>query len=193
MKSLRTLTLLTFAALPCAAYAAGAPSLPGTSHSNRAPIEVTSDTLEVFQEENRAAFTGHVVVIQGDVRLKADSMMVYYRKPEDSGKKPGAKKKAATAGPGDPNAIRKIDAQGSVFLSTPEETASGASGTYDVEHHEIHLDDHVVLTRGKNVLKGSALTYNFNTGRSILKGEAPAANGKKERVRALFVPEKKDE
>src|SRR5690349_1055058 len=118
------LSLACLATLPFTGALAKTPVLPGSSHNNKSPIEITSDKLEVFQEENRATFTGHVVAIQGDVRLKADGMTVYYRQ-QDNGKK---KSKDMA---GDANAIRKIDAQGGVFLSTPEETASGASGTYD--------------------------------------------------------------
>lgn len=167
------------------------PPLSATKHDNRAPIEVTSDTLEVFQQENRAVFTGHVVAIQKDVRLKADTMTVYYRAQEKDAKAP--KKTAAP----EANAIKRIEATGNVFLSTPEETASGAKGVYDVEHHEIHLTDNVVLTRGKNVLKGEAVTYNFDTGRSIMQSQAvgtPSKDGSgRQRVRALFVPENKKE
>lgn len=147
------------------------------------PIEITSDSLEVAQQENMATFVGNVVAIQGEVRLKADKMTVYYAKP--------AEKKTEK----NQQAIKKIDVTGNVFLSTSQETASGASGTYDVVAQEIRLNNNVVLTRGPNVLKGNALTYNFTSGRSVISGgdvaESGASKGK-ERVRALFVPEKKE-
>lgn len=185
--------LLALAALPVTAGAKPDAASPVGKHDSHAPIEVTSDTLEVFQVENRAVFSGHVVAIQGDVRLKSDKMTVYYRKQDEQAAKP-AKEKSAAPGPSD-NAIKKIDAEGNVFLSTQEETASGTSGTYDVEHHEIHLNDNVVLTRAQNILKGDHLVYNFDTGKSVLTGgagdslNATASGGQgKSRVRALFVP-----
>lgn len=147
------------------------------------PIEITSDSLEVEQQENVATFVGNVVAIQGDVRLKSDRMTVYYRSEEE--------KKAAP----DQQSIKKIDVEGNVFLSTPDETGSGARGNYDVVKEEIHLFDDVVLTRGKNILKGSQLTYNFAQGRSIITGGAVAEEGEskgKQRVRALFVPDDKE-
>lgn len=174
------------------AFAKGSPL---TGHKNDAPVEVTSDTLEVFQLENRAVFSGHVVAIQGDVRLKADQMTIYYNPPkEPEGGKPEVRKGAGPA----PDAVKKIDATGGVLLSTPEETASGENGTYDVEHNMIYLNNNVTLTRGQNVLRGTHLTYNFTTGRSVLTsaddqkaaGSAQPVPGKgKQRVRALFVPE----
>lgn len=183
------------AALPGAACA-GPGGLSGGKHNTKAPIEVTSDSLEVLQEDNKAIFTGHVVVIQGKVRLKADKMTVHYAGKQDSQKKPEPKKtKEAGKGDNPETAIKKIEAEGSVFLSTPMETASGASGVYDVDRQEIRLNDNVVLTRGKNVLKGSRLTYSFATGKSSLTGgsKPPGGNGKNERVRALFVPENNKE
>jgi len=165
----------------------------GSKHDNHAPIEVTSDELEVMQELNQAIFTGHVVAIQGEVRLKADKMTVHYDKKEGDAK--AKAKPAKKSGSKDPStsAIKKIDTDGNVFLSTPEETASGDDGIYDVEHQQIFLNNHVILTRGQNVLKGDHLVYNFDTGKSKLTTDGGTqSDGKpKERVRALFVPDKK--
>ena len=147
------------------------------------PVEITADTLEVQQKENEATFVGNVVAIQGDVRLKAERMTVYYASAAEKKGKEGEKQ-----------AIKKIDVEGNVFLATPEETASGARGDYDVEKQEIHLTGDVVLTRGANTLKGDKLTYNFESGHSMITGGAVAESGAskgKTRVRALFVPEDK--
>ena len=180
MKHFFTISLLTVSLFAVPAQAAD--PLAGLKHDSRTPIEVTADTLEVFQQENKAVFSGHVVAIQGTIRLTSDTMTVHYRKPEGD---------APAAGAGNADAIQRIDADGNVFLSTPQETASGAKGIYDVEHHEIHLDDGVVLTRDKNVLKGDHLVYKFDTGQSVLTGgNAGAKPGSGQpRVRALFVPD----
>ena len=164
------LLLVTFAALPAAA---------DERFNTNQPIEINSDSLEVYQEESRAIFIGNVVAVQGDVRLKADKMTVHYTKAEE-GKSSDGK-----------SAIDRIEVVGNVFLSTPEETAAGASGVYAVANREINLRDNVVLTRGKNVLKGDQLVYNLNTGKSVISSSGAAVSaktGKKERVRALFVP-----
>lgn len=158
----------------------------GKKRDNHTPIEVTADALEVLQDENKASFTGHVVAIQGDLRLTADVMHVHYAR-RDGDRKAGKGKDRAGE-----NAIRKIEAEGKVFLATPQETASGASAVYDVDEQEIRIHGHVVLTRGKNVLEGDHLVYNFATGKSRIAGreETGAAGGDRKRVRALFVPEK---
>ncbi len=151
------------------------------------PIEITSDTLQVEQQKKLAVFTGNVVAIQNDVRLKSDKMTVYYTSSDE--KKSDEKKPAEQK-----QTIKKIDVEGNVFLATPEETASGARGDYDVAGEEIHLFDNVVLTRGANTLKGNQLTYNFASGHSVVTGGTVAESGAskgKGRVRALFVPEQK--
>ena len=81
--------------------------------------------------------------------------------------------------------IYKIEAEGGVFFATPLETAQGDKGFYNVDTNTIDLLGNVLLTRDKNVLKGTRLTYNLQTGRSILTGGAAAGSG---RVRGLFLP-----
>ena len=154
---------------------------------NKQPIEITSDALQIEQQQNLAIFTGNVIAIQNDVRLKSDKMTVYYTSSDE--------KKSDAKNPDEQKqTIKKIDVEGNVFLATPEETASGARGDYDVVGEEIHLFENVVLTKGANTLKGSKLTYNFASGHSVITGGAVAESGAskgKERVRALFVPDQK--
>lgn len=139
------------------------------------PIEIQADRLEVLQKDKVALFQGKVEAKQGNVRLKADEMRVYYKE-----------KKA-----GEQNAVSKIDVVGNVFMATPKETVQGAKGVYDVDNSRIILTDNVIITRDKNVLKGSSLTYDLKTGRSEMKGgvtaDDKAGSG---RVRGVFVPEK---
>jgi lipopolysaccharide export system protein LptA len=178
---MRQIFLSTLLLIPTATFAADAPAKIDTKQ----PIEITSDQLQVMQAENKAIFEGNVVAIQGNVRLKSDKMTVYYA--QKAAGAPAAK----AADPMGASAIKKIDVDGNVLLTTPQETASGARGDYDVVGQEIHLNENVVLTRDKNVLKGSALTYNFATQRSVMSGGAVATDGAskgKERVRALFMP-----
>lgn len=167
-----------------AAPAVAADAVP-FKHNSKTPIDITADALEVLQQDGKAIFTGHVVAVQGDVRLTAEKMTVFYRQSEK-----GAKEKKNDSG-----AIRKIEVEQNVFLTTPGETASGVSGVYDVENRQIQLNNNVVLTKDKNTLKGDKLVYDFSTGKSVLTsgsqpavGNVPGEKGK-QRVRALFVPE----
>lgn len=147
-------------------------------HDGKTPIDISADNLDISQTDGRAVFTGHVVAIQGEVRLTAEKMIVHYEKST-----PADQKKQAAGG------IRKIEVEKDVFLSTPGETASGGRGVYDVARQQIVLEQNVVLTKDKNTLKGERLVYDFTTGKSALASHDPAAPEKKARVRALFVPE----
>lgn len=146
---------------------------------DRGPIEITADALEVRQPDHIAIFTGNVLAIQGDMNLKSDRMKVFYRPNEEQ-----------TEGQ---ESISKIEVDGNVFLTNPTETARGLKGIYDVDSNEIRLLGNVILTRAENILKGEALIYNMNTGKSVLTTAGKASEkGKSERVRALFVPSKKE-
>jgi lipopolysaccharide export system protein LptA len=149
------------------------------------PIEISSDTLDVDQNANQAIFSGNVIATQGTTKMRAARMVVHYRNEEKS-----AAKSAEGGAPG----VSRIDAEGSVVFTTPEETAQGDRGIYNVATDTIELmGGSVTLTRDKNILKGSHLTYNMKTGRSNLtsgSGQVTASDGTKKtgRVRGLFVP-----
>ncbi len=82
------------------------------------PIEITADLLEVKQSENLAIFRGDVDAVQGDMLLRADRLVVHYRKDDDTSEESG---------------IAQIDAEGNVFLSSPDETAQGARALYSID------------------------------------------------------------
>jgi len=144
------------------------------------PIEILADSLEVQQDKQIAVFEGNVQVIQGDIRLKSSKLHVFYA--DKSSTKP-------SAGEDQPPSIRKIEATGNVFLSSPRETAKGDTGTYDVVNKRIQLAGNVVLTQGQNILKGQRMILDLVTGKSRIEGTG--AGNTKGRVRGIFVPQKK--
>lgn len=139
------------------------------------PIEIDADTLEVQQDQNLAVFSGNVQATQGRIKLRADQIKVWYRSD--------GKESASTGATG---SITRIDAVGKVFVSSPEETAQGDIGVYDVPAKVITLTGKVVLTRGDNVIRGQRLVLNMATGHSQIEGGGG-------RVRGLFVPSKDGE
>jgi lipopolysaccharide export system protein LptA len=155
-------------------------------HDSSQPIEISADSLEVAQEEQIATFAGNVDAVQGDLVLSADKLKVHYE-----GRSGGV-----GIGAGDSNTIRRIDAEGNVIIASPEETAEGRSGTYDVAAKLVTLEGQVVLTRGENVIRGERLELDLVTGKSRIVGsETTVADGDKPagtRVRALFTPKTND-
>ena len=148
------------------------------------PIEITADSLEVLQGQNKAIFSGTVQARQGDLDIRSEKMTVFY--------KPGDKKSDKTDDKKTDGAskISKVEIDKNVFISTPKETAKGNKGVYDVDAGLVTLEGDVTLTSMKNIVKGQKLVYNLKTGQSkiISGGEGKGSGGKKERVRGVFVP-----
>jgi lipopolysaccharide export system protein LptA len=178
--------------LALAAGAARAQATVDGKHDNKAPIEITADSLEVQQDKQLATFRGNVNATQAEIRLRADTLVVHYRQkePTPANGKAGAAKpnQATTAGGGsDPftsGAISHIDAIGHVIVTSPTETAQGDSGFYDVDKQLIELEgNNVILTRCQDVLKGKKAVMHLDTGESTLD-TAPG-----QRVYGLFIPQ----
>ncbi|MEM6489931.1 MAG: LptA/OstA family protein [Pseudomonadota bacterium] len=136
----------------------------GFKHDNTAPIEITSNALEVQQQNNLAIFTGDVIAGQGTLRLQAERIEVYY---------------LTEGGSGDTGAIQRLRAEGGVLLSNGSETAKGAWGEYDVTAGTMRMGGSVVLTQGANAISGESLTINLTQGTGRIEGG---------RVRSIFTP-----
>lgn len=136
------------------------------------PIEIVADDLVVTQEQRIATFTGNVDAVQGDVRLRADELKVFYNDDEQQ---------AAAGG----QQVRLLEARGNVILLQRGDTAEGDRGTYLVAERKVTMDGQVVLTRGGNVVRGARLESDLETGVSRVLATRPgAAPG--QRVRAVF-------
>ncbi|PIR37762.1 MAG: lipopolysaccharide transport periplasmic protein LptA [Alphaproteobacteria bacterium CG11_big_fil_rev_8_21_14_0_20_39_49] len=145
-------------------------------YDSKAPVEITSDTLEIEQNKQKAVFKGNVEAIQSNITIKSDEMLVHYK----------------SGGGESQNSVSKVETVGNVTLKTPKETASSNKGVFDVDKKLITLLGNVSLKSGKNVVKGEKFVYNLNTGKSsIVSDTKQEANGteKKGRVKGIFIPE----
>ena len=149
-------------------------ALGGFKVDSTLPIEISADALEVRQEQQTAVFTGSVDARQGEVRMQAQQLTVTY---DQNSEAQGAA--AAQAG-----AIRRVRAEGSVFVSSPEGSAEGNWADYDVATGTVTMGDDVTLVQGgENVLAGGRLSIDLNTGFArIERGSG--------RVQGLFFPPK---
>lgn len=147
-----------------AAFALSAPACAQTSmglgkHDANAPIQVSADSFLADMHEKTGTYVGNVIVTQGDMHLRADRVRVnvVQGKPD------------------------KILATGNVVFNAPSGNARGDAGVYDVKPRLITLTGHVVLTKEKNVMRGSLLTVNLVTGSAQLGNQGG-------RVQGLFTP-----
>jgi lipopolysaccharide export system protein LptA len=151
-----------FALMGAAAVAQTQNPFGGFKHDNTQPIEITADALEVREAERRAIFSGDVVAGQGDLRLTADMLNVWYL--EDGG---------------ETGAIERVRAEGDVFLSSGAETARGAWADYDVTTGLVTMGGGVTLAQGENAVSGERLTVDLTQGTGRIEGG---------RVRSVFNP-----
>lgn len=171
---------LALAAMAAAPVSAGAQqtSQTGLMLSGDQPISIESDKLEVKDAEHLAHFTGNVTVVQGDLTMKAGTMVVHYAA--------GAMK--ANGGPVSEGAsgIEKIDVSDKVYMKSKDQVATGDVGNFDMKSQVMVLTGaEVVLTDADNVIRGCKLTVQMQTGAAKFD---PCGGG---RIQMLLKPNSK--
>ena len=117
-----------------------------------APVEVSSDTLDVDQTSGRAIATGSVVIIQGDLRLSAARVVVDYSTD------------------GDTREIEKMDATGDVIIVAGEDAAEGDTAVYNLSTTDIVMTGDVVITQSGNIVAGDRVVINLESGAGTVTG-----------------------
>lgn len=169
------MTRLIGIALGLAAMAALAPAADAQIGRSGGPLDVQAQQMDVFDDEGRILLRGEVDVIQGDTRLAADQIEIFYTPGSGGG---------TSGGFGD---IRTIVATGNVFYVTPLERARGNRGVYEAATDTVTLTGDVVLTRGENVITTTRFVTNLTTGNSSFDGGESG-----ERVRSVLFPGSED-
>lgn len=134
-----------------------------TSHDASLPVEVTSERLDLDQGSGTAVFAGSVRVGQGELRMAADKVQVFYD-PD------------ATGGSGP---IKRLIASGNVTLTNGSEAAEADQATYEVGSGKVDMQGSVLLTQGRNALSGDRIAVDLVTNSAQVEG----------RVRTIFVPQ----
>lgn len=114
------------------------------------PVEVTSESLSVSQNDGTAVFDGDVVVIQGEMRLAAAKVLVVYNE-QSSG-------------------IERMEATGGVTLVSGPDAAEAARAEYDIPNGMIVMSENVLLTQGPNTLSADQMTINLRDGTAQMNG-----------------------
>lgn len=157
-------------------------ALQGFSQNRDEPVHIEAATLEVRDKQKEATFSGNVKVTQGDTGMRSKSLVVFYE--EDGQGEPGKTMQAATPGPGGQQRIKRLEARGGVIVTQKEQTATGDLGLFDMKTNTVTLTGNVVMTQGKNVLRGDRLMVDLTSGVSRVE----SAKGGQGRVQGLFLP-----
>ena len=177
MKSLVTLSILAAAALATGGIA----HAQGLGPNADGPIDITADELEVQNKACVSTWRGKAEALQGEARLRADLIRATF-----------ATKGGAT-GSGACGDLIKMDAEGNVYYVTSKnQRVRGDVGVYDAQNETVTLTGDVVAVQDQNVLRGSRMVFNTQTGEGRMVGGASGPNAKN-RPRGVFYPSKKSE
>jgi lipopolysaccharide export system protein LptA len=163
---------------------AATPLLPGGN--SKEPVSIEADKLVYFDKEQKAIYSGNVVVIQGDTKLTCSTMVIHMEKTAAAGAPAAPAVKVADAGPassGESSHVSHMDCAGPVTVLSKTQTATGDSAVYDKPQNKIWLIGHVTLSDGGNVTKGDKLTYDLTSGQATVD-----TGGTSGRVKGLFLP-----
>ncbi|MBW6509886.1 MAG: lipopolysaccharide transport periplasmic protein LptA [Desulfuromonadales bacterium] len=130
------------------------------------PLEITSQQLEVFQDEQKSLFSGAVVAQQGEMTLYTDQLTVIFDGQND---------------------VSRIEAAGSVRIEEPLRKARGDHAVFDRDADTLILSGNAEVVQGENRITGDEITLFIGQNRSLVKSHDSG------RVRAVILPEKQPE
>lgn len=152
--------------LASAAIAAASAAPAQQHHDSSAPINFGADHIELQDKANRAILSGNVSVKQAEMTLNAARMTVAY---------------TGQVVNGSPQ-VSRLDASGGVIVTRPDQSARGQYAVYDLNKRVVTMLGGVTLIQAGNMVNGSRLTINLDTGRAVIdgsgvRGSAPGAGG----------------
>ncbi len=163
---------LIAAVLAGLALAAAGPAQAQIS-SGGGPISYSADNLQYADGEQQLILTGDVDLVQGDSRIRADRLTLFFS--------------ASTAGGGDQQGlasgdIQRMIAEGDVYYVRPAQSARGNRAVYDVATDSVTFSGNVVVASDENVIRGETMVLSVNSRRTVIRPQPG------ERVRGVFVP-----
>jgi lipopolysaccharide export system protein LptA len=161
----------------CAAFVSAllaGPAAAQLATNSNAPVDITADELETANSACTSIWRGHAEALQDTARLRADTLTADFQLKE--GGKAG--------GCGD---LVRLKADGSVYYVTPQQKVHGDNAVYEAGTNTLVVTGDVVATQGQNVLRGTRMVFNTQTGQGHMEGSAKG-RGKAERPRGVFYP-----
>jgi lipopolysaccharide export system protein LptA len=145
------------------------------------PIDISGDQAEVVQSKCMATWRGSAEALQGDARLRANTITVFY-----AAKGVGSDGHPACGG------TERIVADGDVYYVTAQQHARGDHAVYTTGADLIVMTGDVIVVQGNDVVRGDKLTIKVSDKVATMESTVTGA-GKPGRVRAVVYPDKKDD
>lgn len=154
---IRTTLTIAMLCLAGAAQAQGTEVAFGAVQQDTSlPVEVSADALSVSQNDGSALFTGNVVIGQGEMRLSAPRVLVFYTEGQSG--------------------VERLEATGGVTLVNGDQAAEADTAEYEVNRGTIRMLGNVLLTQGANTLVSDSMDVDLEAGTALMNG----------RVRTVF-------
>jgi lipopolysaccharide export system protein LptA len=166
-------------------------AMQGFSQNRDQPIQIEAASLEMRDKKKEATFAGNVKVVQGDTTMTSKTLVVFYDStpsPAAPAAAPAANSKtvaksapmpiqSATPGPGGSSSIRRLEARGNVVVTQKDQVVTGETAVFDTKTNLITMLGGIVLTQGKNVLRGDRLMVDMTTGVSRVESDSGRVQG----------------
>lgn len=154
---IRTVMTVVAVGLASVAQAQGTEVAFGTVQQDTSlPVEVSADSLSVSQNDGSALFTGNVIIGQGEMRLSAPRVLVFYTENQSG--------------------VERLEATGGVTLVNGDQAAEADTAEYEVNRGTIRMVGNVLLTQGANTLVSDSMDVDLEAGTALMNG----------RVRTVF-------
>jgi lipopolysaccharide export system protein LptA len=161
-------------------------AMQGFSQNRDQPIQIEAASLEMRDKKKEATFAGNVKVVQGDTTMTSKTLVVFYDSTPAPAAAPAANAKtaaksapiqSATPGPGGSSSIRRLEARGSVVVTQKDQIVTGETAVFDTKTNLVTMLGGVILTQGKNVLRGDRLMVDMTTGVSRVESDSGRVQG----------------
>jgi lipopolysaccharide export system protein LptA len=160
-------------------------AMQGFSQNRDQPIQIESATLEMRDKKKEATFAGNVKVVQGDTTMTSKTLVVFYESaPGATAPAAGSKTvskpapiQSATPGPGGTSSIKRLEARGNVVVTQKDQVVTGETAVFDTKTNLVTMLGGVILTQGKNVLRGDRLMVDMTTGVSRVESDSGRVQG----------------
>jgi len=160
-------------------------AMQGFSQNRDQPIKIEAASLEMRDKKKEATFSGNVKVVQGDTTMTSKTLVVFYDSTSAPAPAPSPAAKATksapiqstTPGPGGSSSIRRLEAKGSVVVTQKDQVVTGETAVFDTRSNLITMLGGIVLTQGKNVLRGDRLMVDMTTGVSRVESDSGRVQG----------------
>ena len=137
-----------------------------------APINIEADELEINDTAKVAIFRGTVRADQGGFIINSSELHAFYK--GEAGLADVTRTAEGAEGKKPQTELTRIEAKKNVFITSSEgRTASGDSAEYNAKTSMITMGGDVVLTQGENMVRGSRLLIDMNSGETKIDTAAP--------------------